>query len=205
MPGRGSCVSQVGETPQLFPTLRGLCRFYHARGALLTARELGEQLLRLAQREAAPTPLLEAHEALGSTLFYLGEFAAARTHFEQGIVLTTPTAQRALALRHDVVPGVRCLTVAARALWCLGYPEQAVRRSQEALALAQALAHPHSLVFARHSAAYPASPPPRGTGSPGAGRGSAPLATAQEFPLYVGLGTSCGAGHWPCRARVRRA
>ena len=63
---------QVGDTPQLFPTLRGLWRFYQGRGALLTARELGEQLLRLAQREAAPMPRLEAHNALGQTLFPTG-------------------------------------------------------------------------------------------------------------------------------------
>src|SRR5262249_43300659 len=34
--------AQVGDTPQLFPTLWGLCRFYLGRGALPTARELGE-------------------------------------------------------------------------------------------------------------------------------------------------------------------
>ena len=50
--------AQVGDTPQLFPTLWGLCRFYYNQGALPTARELGEQLMRLAQREAEPTPLL---------------------------------------------------------------------------------------------------------------------------------------------------
>src|SRR5206468_6194961 len=44
---------QVGETPQLFTALRGLCLFYRNRGVLLTARSLGEQLDRLAQREAA--------------------------------------------------------------------------------------------------------------------------------------------------------
>jgi len=62
---------QVGETPQLLPVLRGLCQFYHNRGALLTARELGEQLYKLAQRETMPTSRLKAHEALGSTLFFL--------------------------------------------------------------------------------------------------------------------------------------
>ena len=41
------------------------------------ARELGEQLYRLAQHAAAPTPRLEAHEALGDTLFFLGEYAPA--------------------------------------------------------------------------------------------------------------------------------
>jgi predicted ATPase len=65
---------QVGETPQLFPALRGLCWFYINRGALPTARELGEQLLsRLAQREATPMLRLAGHAVLGSTLFHQGE------------------------------------------------------------------------------------------------------------------------------------
>jgi predicted ATPase len=34
------------------------------------------------------------------------------------------------------------------ALWCLGYPDQALRRSREALTLAQELAHPFSLAYA---------------------------------------------------------
>src|SRR5262249_34997269 len=89
---------QVGETPQLFPVLRGLCHFYHNRGALRTARELGEQLSKLAQRETALTSRLEAHEALGSTLFFLGNYTTARTHLDQGIALTEPPQQRALAL-----------------------------------------------------------------------------------------------------------
>jgi predicted ATPase len=108
--------AQVGDTPQLFPTLGGLCRFYQTRGALPTARELGEQLYRLAQRAAAPPPRLEAHDALGTILFFLGEYAAARMHLEQGIALADPTAQRALALRLGVAPGVRCLAHAAHAL-----------------------------------------------------------------------------------------
>jgi predicted ATPase len=142
--------AQVGETPQLFPTLWGLGRFYLGRGALPTARELGEQLDRLAQRAADPTHRLEAHGALGQTLFYLGEYAAAQRHFEQGGALTDPAAQRSQALRSDAAPGVRCLAVATNALWCLGYPAQAVRRGQEALALAQELAHPYSLVVAQY-------------------------------------------------------
>jgi hypothetical protein len=54
-----------------------LSLFYRNRGELSTARELGEQLDRLAQRAADPTSRLEAHDALGSTLFFLGEYTAA--------------------------------------------------------------------------------------------------------------------------------
>ena len=36
----------------------------------------------------------------------------------------------------------------ALTLWALGYPDQALKRGNEAVALAQALSHPHSLAFA---------------------------------------------------------
>ena len=41
------------------------------------AREVGEQLYRLAQRTAEPIHLLQAHTAFGIALFFLGEYAAA--------------------------------------------------------------------------------------------------------------------------------
>ena len=41
---------QLGDTPQLFPVLFGLRRFYFMRGELQTAHDLEEQLLRLAER-----------------------------------------------------------------------------------------------------------------------------------------------------------
>ena len=106
---------------------------------MLTAREVGEQLDQLAQRAADPTHCLQAHEALGLTLFHMGDYATARLHLEQGIALTDPATQRAQALRLGLAPVVTCLVYAANLLWCLGYPSQAIGRSQEALA------HPHSL------------------------------------------------------------
>jgi predicted ATPase len=180
---------QVGETPQLFPALRGLCEFYRNRGALQTAQELGEQLDRLTQRAAAPMLRLEAHEALGATLLFLGDYAAALTHFEQGIGLTDPTAQRAQALRHGVAPGVRCLTLAANTLWCLGAPAQAVWRSQQALALAQELAHPYSRAVAQYWAAYLHHNRHEVPAVQEQAEALLTLATAQGFPLWVGLGT----------------
>jgi tetratricopeptide (TPR) repeat protein len=145
---------QLGETPQLLPALRGLCLFYQNRGALATARELGEQLYRLAQLEAAPLPRLEAHAALGPTLFYLGDYTAAWTHLEQGIALIDPPAGWAQTRRHGIAYEVNCLAFGAWTLWCLGYPEQALRRSQEALALAQEIAYVTNLVLVHHFAAY---------------------------------------------------
>jgi class 3 adenylate cyclase/predicted ATPase len=180
---------QVGETTQLFPALRGLCRFYYTRGALPTARELGEQLYRLAQREAAPTPLLEAHEALGNTLFYLGEYDAAWAHLEQESALADPWHRRSPALRHDMAPGVRWLAHAGWTLVCLGYPAQAMRRCQEALALAQELAHPHSLAVAQHFAAFLHHRRREAPAVQAQADALLILAAEQGFPLWVGFGT----------------
>jgi tetratricopeptide (TPR) repeat protein len=88
---------QVEETPQLVPVLRGLWEFYELQGELQTARELGEQLLILAQRVQEVELLLVARNVLGDTLVWLGEFPGARAHLEQGMALYNPQQHRAHA------------------------------------------------------------------------------------------------------------
>jgi predicted ATPase len=180
--------TQLGETSQLFPTLWGLWRFYQSRGVLPTARDLGEQLMRSAERTADPTRLLEAHSALGQTLFQLGEYAAAWQHLEQGIALTDSIAPRASVLRHGNAPSVVFLSFAALTLWCLGYPVQAVQRSQEALRLAQALTDPFSLAAAQHYAAFLHHHRHETLAVQTLAEALLTLATGQGFPLYVGYG-----------------
>jgi TOMM system kinase/cyclase fusion protein len=140
---------QVGETPQLFPVLWGLWAFYQVQGELQTAQELGEQCLRLAQTVQDPVLLVEAHFVLEATLAHLGEATLAREHFEQVLTLYNPHQHRSLAFLYGVDPAVAGRGYAACwLLWFLGYPEQALTQSQEALTLAQGLSHPFSLVWA---------------------------------------------------------
>ncbi len=139
---------QVGDTPQLFPALSGLWIFYFNRAELRTARELGEQLFSLAQRVQDPAHLLPAYRALGISLAVRGEFASAREHLEHGIALYDPPQHRSLALLYGQDPGVECLSHAAWVLWHLGYPQQALQRSHEALTLARELSYPSNLAFA---------------------------------------------------------
>jgi class 3 adenylate cyclase/predicted ATPase len=150
---RALCESQ-GETPQLFAVLRGLWVLHHVRAELAKARELGEQLLSMAERGQDPAYLMEAHRALGSTLLWQGEFALARVHLERSSAFYNPDLHRSLIFLHGGAdPGVSCFCETARALWFLGYPEQALQSSQAALALAQGLSDPFSLGFALVSAA----------------------------------------------------
>jgi TOMM system kinase/cyclase fusion protein len=145
---------QVGETPQLFRGLWGLFVFYLLRAEPQTARELGEQLLSLAQHVQAPAFVVEAHFALGNTLLWLGELASSRAHLAQGIALYGLLEQRATAfLLTGYDPGMALLSFMSHVLWYLGYPDQALRKSREAVTLARELSHPNSLAFALSFAA----------------------------------------------------
>src|SRR5262249_62203436 len=104
----------LGETPQLYPTLWGLWLFYIGRGEVQTARELGEQLLTLAQHAQDPALLVEAYHALGPSLFWLGELDAARAHLAQGIALYDPQQPR-----DGLLYGRRRPRAGRRVLWGL--------------------------------------------------------------------------------------
>jgi predicted ATPase len=146
---------QVGETPELVPVLLGLLSFYTGRAQFHTARELGDTLLRLTQRDPNPALAVLAHYRLGQTQLYLGALSAARLHLEAGIALDIPAQRRALMVRIEGADaGVACRICAALTLWVLGYPAQALARRHDALTLAHALGRPYSLAQARCWAAY---------------------------------------------------
>ena len=141
------------ETPRLFTVLHGLWNFNWTRGDLRSAQELAKELLALAENAQDPGLLVEGHYACGMTLFWAGDFAPARHHLEQGIHLYDPQIHRSHAFVYGQDPGVYSTSMLAFALWLLGYPDRALEKTNEALALARELAHPFSLVSALHSAA----------------------------------------------------
>jgi predicted ATPase/class 3 adenylate cyclase len=181
---------QVGETPELVPVLFGLWRIYSIRPQLHTARELGETLLRLAQQAHDPTLAVIAHYALGATWFLLGAFSAARPHLEAGIARYTPDQRRALVFHMGQDPGVVCRIYASMTLWLLGYPEQALARLHEALALAHELSHPYSLAYARSMAAFVSQMRRDVPAVHEQAEAAVALSTEQGFPLWAAQGTS---------------
>ena len=183
---------QSGETPGLFSALRGLWVFNEARAEYQTARQLGEQLLTLAQTLQDSMLLIEAHRALGNTLFWLGEFASARTHLEQGMALYDPQQHRSLAFLYGTDPGVVCLSYTAWALGLLGYADQALQKSDEALALAQRMSHFHSLALALTWAIYLHQARGELQAVQERVETLVTLAAEQRFPYWLALGTILG-------------
>ena len=144
---------QVQEAPPLFPVLWGLWMFYEVRSELGKSRELAERLFTLAQRAQDPAQLLQARQALAVTSFCLGDPAATREHMEQGVALYDPKRHSSHTYLYGQDPGVACLAFGAVALWLLGYPDQAVQRSREAVALGGELGQPSTLALALYFAA----------------------------------------------------
>ena len=180
---------QGGDPAQCFAVLWGLYAYYLAGAELRAALELGEQCLALAQRTADASLRMEAHRALGNILLCQGEFVPARAHLEQASALYDPQQHRFHALVYAGDPGVACRSFIAWTLWFLGYPDQALQSSHQALTLAQDLSHPYSLGFALYRAArlhqY------RREGQPALARAEAcvTLCTAQGFTYLAAMGT----------------
>jgi predicted ATPase len=140
---------QFDATPQLFPVLWALARVHDVKGELNRGREVGEQLLQIAETVRDSGLLLEAHHERWANLTILGELTSAWTHLDQGFSLYDPQKHREHAFLyggHD--PGVCCGFHASHVLWLLGYPDHALRRSREAVALARQLAQASSLHLA---------------------------------------------------------
>jgi predicted ATPase len=144
---------QVGDDLQLFSVINGLWVFHLNRAELQTSGELANQLLQFASTQNDPALLMAAHQSCGLSLFYQGELAAALHHLEQGIALYDVKQPPSPAFLYGQDHGVMCLSYAAWVLTLLGYPDQALQRSTEALQLATQIGHPFSHALALHFAA----------------------------------------------------
>ena len=88
----------LGDTPQLLPALWGLWTFHIVRAHYGVTLGLAEQSVRLANEQGDSRHLGPAHQILALSLFFLGDFARARDHPEQGVFLYDPERDASSAL-----------------------------------------------------------------------------------------------------------
>jgi predicted ATPase len=120
--------------------------FHHlVRGEFDLAQRFDENLLRLGHQQNDSAGLVLGHHSSGRTLLYRGRFASSRSHQEEALTLYDPISQRSLAGQAGFGPRVGILGFLGLALFCLGFPDQALARSDAAIAEARKLAHPPSL------------------------------------------------------------
>jgi predicted ATPase len=145
---------QVGSALQIPVVLFGLFAFYVVRAEHEKALELAERLLRVAEGAQDRALLVQAHNALGLSLFFQGNFAASHEHLERCLGLYDPQQHSALSFSYaGQDPRVTASVFSAWAFQASGYPDKALARTREALSYAQQLSDPYSLAYAEGIAA----------------------------------------------------
>ena len=139
-----------GGTPtEQMTVLWGVYLAHAMRGEYIAARDVAHQCLTLAAEHKHPGTLVLANRFMGQTLWSMGVFVDARVHLERTIELCAANQEVITSYRKfgadDQVTGLSSLS---RTLWILGYPEQAVAASTQALARARNMGLAFTTVFA---------------------------------------------------------
>ena len=140
---------ESGLDEHTFPAAFGLWTWNFLRPSLGEARGLAEYLRKTADGVGNQVYLVLAHEALGFSLFAQGDFAAAHAELERSISLWNPNNAAAYLDLSAQDPRVHVQSYDAMVLWCLGFPDQALRLCAEARRNADRSQLPFSKAIAR--------------------------------------------------------
>jgi predicted ATPase len=154
--------------------------------------DLAAQLLALAEKQRATVPLMIGHRLMGQSLLVTGDIAEGRAHLDQAIALYDSAEHRPLATRFGQDVGVVALSFRSFALWLLGYPEAALRDTDDALKNAREMGQAATLMYALAHAAIPYTL---------CGNRAAAAAHAQEL---VALAEEKGAPFWKAFAMMNQ-
>lgn len=151
---RELCI-QIGDTPQQFPALYGMWRYYFMRAEYTTAEELSKQLVEIANQSENLAFSAAAPRSMAASCFYQGRQEESRKYLERVISLQKSDEYRSKALLFDVVDvEVVSHGYYAWTLWLQGFPDQARKHSEISVDLALKLGHQFSIALAYCFAAW---------------------------------------------------
>ncbi len=179
---------QAGEIPQLFPVMWGLWMFYMARAEHMIARDLAEQCLRLAQKTGDTGFLVQAHHVRGVGLLGAGDFRQALEHLNETLATYDPAQHGSHAYIYGHDPAAVSLIHASWSLWFLGYPDQALKKHAEGLALAQKLSHPYTSATADAFASWLHQFCRNGQTAEELSSAAVTISTEHDFAFYRAMG-----------------
>ena len=139
--------NRLGDIPRLIEVRRGLFSCYYARGALAMAQQQGEHVAALGQQVPDRASQMLGYWMLGVIASWQGDFERARRELERAVALYDPNEQKAKTLASQIDPGVNALCHLSWVLWTLGWPDRAIRTSDEAVRTARSLAQPFALAM----------------------------------------------------------
>lgn len=144
---------QLGDSAPLFGSLFGLFRLFWSNANHAAALDVTQSLLRIAIDAGDPVREMMTHVAIAQALAMQGEAASSLAHARTAQDLYARHWHPSLlgVFGHD--PRVICAGNVASALHMLGFPDQALRASDEALAFDVDTTHPFMAASAYWGAA----------------------------------------------------
>ena len=139
-------MSRAGESPEILMLMAGIWSVESSRGQFKSAWETARRMLAIAEGTGSEMAIGSAQHMMGATAMWRGNFATARDHFERATEIFERDLDRYLPTTN--VPVIMSRGHFAWALWSLGYPDQALRRTRESLNMARKLNRPYSMAFA---------------------------------------------------------
>jgi class 3 adenylate cyclase/predicted ATPase len=136
---------ELGSPSEFLRIPFGQSRYHAHRGDLDLALHLDEDLLRLSRQRNDSVGLVLGHTTFGLNLLSAGKFALACSHLEDALALCDTISPHLLVHQVGVHPHGSAHGFLGIALFSLGFPDQALARSSEAIAEARRLAHPPTL------------------------------------------------------------
>jgi class 3 adenylate cyclase/predicted ATPase len=133
----------LGDTPLRVPALFGDWAARYIVGQPFS--ELAARFARAAEAMPDTGHQLVALRVRALERFHSGRFAAARELVEEALALYDPEAHRHLHLEFAHDPRAAALNYRSWTLWHLGYPDQARRATEDALAWAYEFDHPNTI------------------------------------------------------------
>jgi class 3 adenylate cyclase/predicted ATPase len=133
---------QLGSPSDFLHVPYGQSRYHVYRGEFDLALRLDEDLLRLSRLRNDPAGLVLGHTTSGLNLVFTGRFAASRFHLEDAVALCDSVPHPLLIHQAGIHPHGSAHSFLGIALFCLGFPDQALARSSASIAEARRLAHP---------------------------------------------------------------
>jgi class 3 adenylate cyclase/predicted ATPase len=138
---------ELGAIERWFAVTYGLCLYHLYRAEIPEARRSAAALVRRARGDGQRDRMFFALRAAGVSAFPAGRFLAGRWLLERALELRDRTSVKGLPFVYAFDPVVVCLDYLARSLFPIGFPEQALRRSDEALSLARTGGHRSTLAL----------------------------------------------------------
>src|SRR5262245_39314682 len=153
---RASSLSASSQKPeQVVPILVARMANHFMRSEFHDVDAVCDELALLAKESANELAFIYTRYGYGAALVNRGQtLSKARQLLEEGAARGEQCRHRDAILTTGFNPVIGCHYEIARILWLMGFPDQAVSRSQTALRLARQTGHPLMLMFAAFFVAF---------------------------------------------------